>query len=452
MAIHVIFAFLLLKIDSLDYSGKLTMFAFLSAMTLWILTKVPAGLVAMCMLLVVILLKAGEPDILYHSLSEEVVWLMIGSFIIGEAIKQSGLADRISQMIVQRTQRKSSILSMLTFVLFLSSFFIPSTSGRAALSMPVMKQLSKLFSKPENEVLAMIVPVMILMSTSATLIGAGSHLIGIGILKTTTGQSISFMQWLFWSVPFTLVVTFLSLYVMKWRLWPKRSNQRTELVEIEKTEKVPMRKKEKKTAFLILAVALGWVTESIHGYDLAFVTVFGALLFVLPEFGVMSWKQGIHSVSWNLILFVAAASALGEQLVESGVVQWIEEEMFSFLYFFTDTPEWFIVFIILFVAVTSHLYITSHTTRAVVLIPTFIVFGQTIGADSAGIVFLSLIGMNYCVTLPVSSKALLLFYEEGNMTYDAKKLLHISIYLMPLYVLVMFLFYFTYWKWTGLSI
>jgi hypothetical protein len=37
---------------------------------------------------------------------------------------------------------------------------------------------------------------------------------------------------------------------------------------------------------------IGWVTESIHGYDIAF-----------------SWKQGIKSVSWILIIFVAAATA-----------------------------------------------------------------------------------------------------------------------------------------------
>jgi hypothetical protein len=60
--------------------------------------------------------------------------------------------------------------------------------------------------------------------------------------------------------------------------------------------------------------------------------------------------------------------------------------------------------------------------------------------------------MNYCVTVPVSSKALLLFYEEGEISYNASNLLKISAILMPLYILVMMLFYFSYWQWTGMQL
>ncbi len=60
--------------------------------------------------------------------------------------------------------------------------------------------------------------------------------------------------------------------------------------------------------------------------------------------------------------------------------------------------------------------------------------------------------MNYCVTFPVSSKALLLFYEEGDIPYDAKQLVKINAILMPLYILMMMIFYFTIWNWTGMDL
>ena len=173
---------------------------------------------------------------------------------------------------------------------------------------------------------------------------------------------------------------------------------------------------------------------------------------MMPNYGIISWKQGMKSVSWNLIVFVAAATALGKVLVDTGVVKWIEKEMLNVLYLFIGAPEWFIVLIILLVTVSSHLYITSHTTRAIVFIPSLLLFSETIGVNPSTVVFLSLIGMNYCVTFPVSSKALLLFYEEGEISYDASNLLKISAILMPLYILVMMLFYFTYWQWTGMEL
>ena len=447
-ALHVLYALMIVFINPLTYSGKVVLFSFLSAMTLWIATKIPAGLVAIGVLVFVILMKASEPELLYSSLSEEVVWLMIGSFMIGEAVKQSGLAERFSRKILNSGH---SVLSRLTSLLLLSAFFIPSTSGRAALSLPIIKQLQPSFSKQENEALAIMSPVIILMSTSATLIGAGSHIIGVELLETAAGETISFLQWLVWSVPFTVTITFLSYYVIKWRLWPKETRNNESLV-IEETRLEPLNEREKKTVWLIGLIAMAWVTEGIHGYDLGFTTIVGALLFMIPRFGVMTWKQGVKSVSWNLILFVAAAAALGTLLVEAGVVVWLEQEIMGILHLFTQMPEWFMVIVILLATTTSHLYITSHTTRAIIFIPSLILFGEAINANVTSFVFLSLIGMNYCVTFPVSSKALLLFYEEDDVSYEAKDLLKISLYLLPLYIAVMLLFYFTYWSWTGLSI
>ncbi|HLR63283.1 MAG TPA: SLC13 family permease [Lentibacillus sp.] len=455
IAIHILFASFILTIDNLDYAAKVSLFAFLSAMTLWIGTKIPAGYVAVSLIVFIVFMKASEPELLYHSFGEEVIWLMIGAFIIGEAINNAGLADRFSQSMMNRAKNKNFILKSLTYVLCISAFFIPSTSGRAALSMPIIKQLGDYFSDKEKEVLAVIVPVIILMSTSASLIGAGSHLIGVGFLETSTGESISFVQWLIWGAPFAIVISFLSLFIIKLVLWPKEISTdtlHTPMNEEGIQAKQPMSKKERKTILFIIVLIMTWMTETLHGYDIAFITMVGAILFMLPKYGVISWKQGIKSVSWNLILFVAAATALGKVLVDSGVVGWIEKEMIGVLHLFTDASEWLIVLLILIVTVTSHLYITSHTTRAIVFIPSLLLFGQMIGANPVGVVFISLIGMNYCVTFPVSSKALLLFYEEGEVTYKAGDLLKISFILMPFYILVLLLFYFTYWQWTGLSI
>src|SRR5690606_36254044 len=124
--------------DALDYRAKISLFAFLSAMTLWITTKIPAGFIAIALIVFIVLMNAGEADLLYNSLSEEVVWLMIGSFIIGEAVKGSGLAERLTLLILRKSQNKSNTLIGLSSVLFASAFFIPSTSGRAALSMPII--------------------------------------------------------------------------------------------------------------------------------------------------------------------------------------------------------------------------------------------------------------------------------------------------------------------------
>lgn len=452
--LHMVVLVSIAFINDLDYQAKIALFAFLSAMILWISTKIPAGFVATAMVVFIIIMNGAEEHLLYQSLSEEVVWLMVGSFIIGEAVKASGLANRLTLLILSKSSKKSNLLLGISSILFSTTFFIPSTSGRAALAMPIINQLSGKFTEKEKRILALIAPVIILISTSATLIGAGSHLIGVGLLESTTHQSISYIEWFIWALPFTLVITFISYLVIRWLLWPK--DKVDEQLEFEENRTLDgqneINNKEKKTLILIALLVIGWITESVHGYDSAFITMVGAILVMMPHYGIISWKQGIKSISWNLILFVAAATALGSVLVDTGVVQWMEEVMLNFLHLFVGASEGLIVFIILLVTVTSHLYITSHTTRAIVFIPALLLFSETIGVNPVTVVFLGLIGMNYCVTVPVSSKALLLFYEEGEISYDANSLLKVSAILMPLYILIIMLFYFTYWQWTGVSL
>ena len=263
-AVHIFILIAVLFIQDLDYSAKVSLFAFLSAMTLWVTTKFSAGWVALALIAFIIVMNAAEPDLLYSSLSEKVVWLMIGAFIIGEAVKRSGLAERLTVFILSKSDKKENVVLGLSSVLFASAFFIPSTSGRAALSMPIIKQMSRKFSSKEKSVLAIIAPVVILMSTSATLIGAGSHLIGIGFLESTAGESISYIQWLIWGVPFAVVVTLLSLIVIKWTLWPRDGEENIVSEQSEQTIPLtkPFEKDEQKTMILILLLIIGWMTKA----------------------------------------------------------------------------------------------------------------------------------------------------------------------------------------------
>ncbi|RTX83645.1 SLC13 family permease, partial [Mammaliicoccus vitulinus] len=111
-----------------------------------------------------------------------------------------------------------------------------------------------------------------------------------------------------------------------------------------------------------------------------------------------------------------------------------------------------ILLIIVIITVTSHLYVTSHTTRAVVFVPLFLLFSDMFNLNPVAVVFITLMGTNYCVTFPVSSKALLLFYEQDKKPFKNKDLAKVSSILMPIYMLIMIACYYFWWQYTGLSL
>ncbi|KKK39392.1 citrate/succinate antiporter [Mesobacillus campisalis] len=462
VALLAICLFALVFTPGLPYEGKIAILAFGLSMVLWIGTKFPAGFVALAVLLLVVVLKGAEASLLYESFSAEVVWLMMGAYILGKSVSVSGLAERMTKAILRGANTPNKLFSYIVIALQPLAFFIPSTSGRAAMVLPIVKNLAGLLeNKQQKAALAVLVPAVILMSTSASLIAAGSHLIGVEWLRKSTGESIPYLQWLAWGAPFAIAASLITLLVIRFYYLNTESQNRegfkiTAEEPAEITEghsvKTPFSDMEKKTMYLIGGVVLLWVTEGIHGYDIAFVTMTAAMLLMMPGAGILTWKQGISAVSWNLIVFVAAAAALGTNLIESGAVDWISAHVFGSLSLLENPPEWLAIIILCLISVTSHLYIPSHTTRAVVMVPGLLLLSETLGLNAPAVLFISLVGMNYCLTFPVSSKALLVFFEDENLSYEANDLLKLSTILMPVYLLLMVVFYFTYWKFTGLQL
>jgi len=195
-----------------------------------------------------------------------------------------------------------------------------------------------------------------------------------------------------------------------------------------------------------------WLSEGWHGLEIATVTVVGALVLTMPGLGVLSWKDGLKAVSWNLVIFVGAALVLGRALIDTGAAQWIIDRVLVASGLRGAESPLLIVVALAFVTLTSHIYMTSHTARAAALVPPLLYLASSLGVNPAALVFLGTVGMNYCLTFPVSSKALLMFQELEEETYQPPDLLKLSAVLLLVHLALMVLFYYAYWRWVGLAL
>lgn len=448
----LVFAGLISIPDKLEMQAKVSLLIFTATIILWATTKINAGYIAIVAMLAMVLCGVSEQQKLYHSMASDVIWLMIGAFILGGAVQVTGLAARITTFIVSKAQTVRGVFWLLTTVLIPLSLVIPSTSGRAALMIPVFKSISDTVSdKKINKVLALLIPTIILVSTITSLIAAGSHLIAIDLLNRMTGRTISYTQWLLYGLPFGVVASYLSSLILQYMLLSKA--QRVKKLRFDSPKKEEkMSKNEKQTLFVILIMIGLWFTESLHGLEIATVTVLGALILTLPgKFGVLSWKKALHSVSWNLIIFVSASIVMGEALIETGAAQWIMDHAFNISGVLNGASEIYLLFFLALITLTSHIYINSHSARAVAMVPALLLLATSLQINPLAVLFIGITGMNFCQTFPVSSKALLMFFELENETYKTQDLMKSSLVLMALHLVLIFIFYFTYWDWVGLT-
>jgi anion transporter len=437
--------------ESLPTPARLALFAFILAAILWSTTSINADYIALATMMLLILAGGSPQEQLFEALASHVIWLMIGAFILGAAVQKTGLAARLTQLVVSRAKTVRSLFWLLTTVLIPLSFLIPSTSGRAALAIPVFRSIANAADDRRIiRALALLMPTIILVSTIVALVGAGSHLVANDLLQQIAKKHISFAQWALYGLPFGIAASYASCWVIMRLFLDKERLDRRLQVPVQTSQ--PFSQAEWKTLGVVVVMIGLWLTETWHGLEIATVSVFGALVLTLPGIGVLKWKEGLKAVSWNLILFVGAALVLGRALIDSGAAQWIINQLFIVTGIVGAQSRTVILFVLAFISLTSHIYMTSHTARAAALVPALLYLGSSLQLNPVAVLFISTVGMDYCLTFPVSSKALLMFQELEGETYKPADLLRLSSVLLLVHLGLMVVFYFGYWRWIGLQL
>ncbi|TDM20369.1 SLC13 family permease [Macrococcoides canis] len=439
----LLFAIYVFTSTEFEYLGKVSVVLFVVSLIMFIATPLPAALVALLLLTLGVLIGLPK-SLLFGSFEQDIIWLMIGAFIISGMLEKSGLMQRLSDWVLNQGHTRK----MNRFIFSASQFIsivIPSTSSRAVMLLPLYEQLVK--KLPQHKTYySLLFPTLILMGSNLTLLGAGSHLIGMGLLEAQNKNTLSYFEFLLFGAPFGIVIGLISMFII--RLFTKVQHEQIEYEYIAQAQYSII---EKKALLIIIVTVVLWMTEWLHHMDIAVLTLFIALIIMLPSFNVMTFKEGLKYVNWSLILFVAAASALGSLLVKYNVVDEIQQSLFKSLSSMKWMNEFYMMLTIIIISVLSHLLITSHTTRAVVLIPGFLLLANLFQLNPTATVFLALIGMNYCLTFPVSSKSILVFYE-ADAGFTSKQLMTLSLILTPIYMVAMIIFYYCYWSPLGLTL
>nr|MDZ8170204.1 SLC13 family permease [Nostoc sp. CmiSLP01]MDZ8288595.1 SLC13 family permease [Nostoc sp. ChiSLP01] len=436
--------------DGLSIQGRLTVFIFAVTVILWSTTSINAGYIALVSVFMLLLIGGISQEEFFESLGSDVVWLMIGAFILGSAVKHTGLATRLTQTVAAKAHNVSSLFWLLTTVLIPLSFLIPSTSGRAAVTHPIFcSVIGAIENKRTRRALALLMPSIILVSTIASLTGAGSHLVAKDLLEEISEKDISFSQWLLYGLPFGIVASYASCWVIMRLFLDKKSLQQK--FDVECLQSTPLSVPERKTLLIVLLMLALWLTEKWHGLEIATVTVIGAMILTAPYFGVMKWKDAVKDVSWNLIIFVGATLVLGRALISSGASEWIINHVFRFSEIDSANSHFLILVLLTIISLTSHIYMTSHTARAAALVPPLLYLASSLDINPVAVLFLGTLGMDYCLTFPVSSKALMVYQDAEEDGFKPTDLLRLSSVMIVIHFALVLLFYYTWWRWVGLS-
>jgi anion transporter len=452
--ISAIIIVVIAAIPDLGIHAKVAFITFGVAIVGWTLTEINDTYIALAAAIVFAATGIDEPSEFFETLGDPLIWLMFASFIIAAAVKVSGLSERMALFVTRHASSVRQLFIMLTLVLIATAFLVPSTSGRAALMLPVFLAIRAVM--PNDRVakaLSLLFPAVILLSAIASLIGAGAHLITADILLRTGGEYLGFGRWLMMGLPFAVASSFAAMFAILF-LFTTRQDRAARLSLGEGTL-APA--KAWARAEVIVAVVTGllvvlWATETVHGVNSTLIAILGGLILTAPMLNVVSFKTALKEVDWGMLIFMAATLELGEALIESGGAQWLVDNLFTvFQGGIAESPLLSVALVATF-GLLSHLIITSRSSRASVIIPLVIFLATALGFSPTTFAFMTAAATGFCLTLPVSAKPVAMFAKVDGPTYAPRDLLRLSSALLPVHLVLLVVFAFFIWPSFGLEI
>ena len=180
--------------------------------------KIRSDIVALCALVALLVFQILTPDEALSGFSNSVVIMMIGLFVVGGAIFQTGLAKMISSRILKLAGTSEIRLFLLVMLVTSAIGAFVSNTGTVALMLPIVVSLAMSAGMNPSRLL---MPLASSMGGMMTLIGTPPNLVIQNTLTSAGLEPLSFFSFLPVGIVCVIVGTLVLMPLSKWFLSKK---------------------------------------------------------------------------------------------------------------------------------------------------------------------------------------------------------------------------------------
>ncbi len=301
-------------------------------LTWWLTEIVPMAVTALLPILVLSSSQILSIDACYREYSDRFVFLFLGGFLLSQAFEKWALHERLAHAIILRVGHSpQAILLGFMCTTYLISMWISNTAT-AIMMMPLALGISHT-SKQTNHRFARSLVLGIAYSASiggmATLLGSPPNAALAGILESQFQQEISFFQWMKFGIPFSLLLLFITFWILSYPI-KKMTQRKMATEEWIQHELSPMNRPQKLTLAIFVLTALLWVFQqpisSLLGpwFNDTFIALLAAIfLFIpLPQSPLLTWED-TEKLPWGILLMFGGGLTMAAGCKAAGWMDWV---------------------------------------------------------------------------------------------------------------------------------
>lgn len=378
-------------------SGVASLIVFGLCIILFIWDRLPMATSAILGCAVMVLLGIGSFNSAFGSFASSTVIMLVGVLVVGMAIDETGVAEKIGQVIIKFSKGSERLLMAISFTIaFVLSTFMTNVTV-LAIFIPIMFSLGK--SNKNIHPMNHVIPLTLAVNAGgiATLVGSSQQMTAQGLLEKYNYPVFEVFDFL----PFGIILGIVSLlyclfigYPLGKKIWGKRDQSEMTKKITERTEE-PKKSKMVAICIIFALMVFFYIVQKIPFTDIEvkphITSTLAALACIIT--GCISQKKAVMNLNWNIIGRLAACLGLATVLKEAGGID-IISEWFMGLTGADVSPFVIFAILVLFAQVTS-LFISNSTAISIALLVVMSIAPEmnlNVPAYAMGIIFGSSMG------------------------------------------------------------
>ncbi|ESQ39907.1 hypothetical protein EUTSA_v10000848mg [Eutrema salsugineum] len=418
----------------------------------WLTEAVPMPITSMSPLFLFPIFGISAADDVASSYMDDVIALVLGSFILALAVEHYNIHRRLALNItsvfcVEPLNAPLLLLGICATTAFVSMWM--HNVAAAVMMMPVATGILQRLPSSSSSSSEVVPPAVgkfcravvlgVIYSASvggmSTLTGTGVNLILVGMWKSYFPEAdpISFSQWFFFGLPLALCIFFVLWGILCVLYCPKGSGKalspylhkahlRRELDMLG-----PMSFAEKMVLSVFGGLVVLWmtrnITDDIPGWGCIFngragdgtaSVMMATLLFIIPNNikkgeKLMDWGK-CKKLPWNIVLLLGAGFAIADGVRTSGLAEVLSKG----LVFLETAPYWAIAPTVCLISATITEF-TSNNATTTLLVPLLIEIAKTMRIHPLLLMVPGAIGSQFAFLLPTGTPSNVVGFTTGHI-------------------------------------
>ena len=352
--------------------------------TWWLTEAVSISVTALLPLLLFPLLDIMPIAEVGNNYGSPIIFLFFGGFVMALALEKVNLHRRIALNIIRITGTTPNkvVLGFMIATASLSMWI--SNTATVVVMLPIAMSVIKLliddvdgFTKKDRN-FAVSVLLGIAFSANAggiaTVIGTPPNSILIGLLENEYQIEISFLKWMVFALPFSIIMIGLSYIMLVHLIFPSKGlnfSASNEVIQEELRKLGPTRSKEKMVLGIFAVTVSLWIFRTLInsvfpslGLSDTMISMFAAIsLFAVPfnlkkgDF-ILDWKD-TEKLAWGILILFGGGLALAKGMSVSGIVDQVSQSIAAGNFSITATASLLILLMLFMTELMSNVALVA---------------------------------------------------------------------------------------------